>query len=112
MPPLYSEGVMRPDKYIRDIRMDSQGYIWSGGFYNLKRINLKTQNVRLYQGLNSITASTEKDANSMWIGSATGLYLLDKESGKFEHIKLPVESTYIYSLYQAKNISEPVVRDC
>ena len=30
-------------------------------------------------------------------------YLLDKESGKFEHIKLPVESTYIYSLYQAKN---------
>ena len=39
----------------------------------------------------------------MWIGSATGLYLLDKESGKFEHIKLPVESTYIYSLYQAKN---------
>lgn len=103
MPPLYSEGVMRPDKYIRDIRMDSQGYIWSGGFYNLKRINLKTQNVRLYQGLNSITAITEKDANSMWIGSATGLYLLDKESGKFEHIKLPVESTYIYSLYQAKN---------
>lgn len=83
--------------------MDSQGYIWSGGFYNLKRINLKTQNVRLYQGLNSITAITEKDANSMWIGSATGLYLLDKESGKFEHIKLPVESTYIYSLYQAKN---------
>ena len=103
MPPLYSEGVMRPDKYIHDIRMDSQGYIWSGGFYNLKRINLKTQNVRLYQGLNSITAITEKDANSMWIGSATGLYLLDKESGKFEHIKLPVESTYIYSLYQAKN---------
>jgi len=103
MPPLYSEGVIRPDKYIRDIRMDSQGYIWSGGFYNLKRINLKTQNVRLYQGLNSITAITEKDANSMWIGSATGLYLLDKESGKFEHIKLPVESTYIYSLYQAKN---------
>ena len=103
MPPLYSEGVIRPDKYIRDIRMDSQGYIWSGGFYNLKRINLKTQNVRLYQGLNSITAITEKDANSMWIGSATGLNLLDKESGKFEHIKLPVESTYIYSLYQAKN---------
>ena len=103
MPPLYSEGVIRPDKYIRDIRMDSQGYIWSGGFYNLKRINLKTQNVRLYQGLNSITAITEKDANSMWIGSATGLYLLDKESGKFERIKLPVESNYIYSLYQAKN---------
>lgn len=39
----------------------------------------------------------------MWIGTATGLYLLDKESGKSEFIKLPVESSYIYSLYQAKN---------
>lgn len=39
----------------------------------------------------------------MWIGSATGLCLLDKESGKFERIKLPVESSYIYSLHQAKD---------
>lgn len=38
----------------------------------------------------------------MWIGSATGLFLLDKESGKYERIKLPVESNYIYSLYQTK----------
>lgn len=103
MPPLYTRTSMRPDKYIRDIKMDCQGYIWSGGFYNLKRINLKTQDVRFYQGLNSITAIVEKDEKSMWIGSATGLYLLDKESGKWERIKLPVESTYIYSLYQAKN---------
>lgn len=103
MPPLYTRTSMRPDKYIRDIKMDCQGYIWSGGFYNLKRIHLKTQDVRFYQGLNSITAIVEKDEKSMWIGSATGLCLLDKESGKWERIKLPVESTYIYSLYQAKN---------
>ena len=103
MPPLYTHTNKRPDKYIRDIRTDMQGYIWSGGFYNLKRINLKTQEVRFYDGLNSITAIVEKDEKSMWIGSATGLCLLDKESGKFERIKLPVESNYIYSLYQAKN---------
>lgn len=103
VPPLYNHTQMRPDKYIRDIRCDSQGYIWSGGFYNLKRIHLPTQDVRLYPGLNSITAILEKDEKHMWIGSATGLYLLEKESGKWERIKLPVESTYIYSLYQAKN---------
>ena len=103
MPPLYTHTNKRPDKYIRDIRTDMLGYIWSGGFYNLKRINLKTQEVRFYDGLNSITAIVEKDEKSMWIGSATGLCLLDKESGKFERIKLPVESNYIYSLYQAKN---------
>lgn len=49
----------------------------------------------------------------MWIGTATGLYLLDKESGGFERIKLPVESTYIYSLYQEDGnlYIEPVVQD-
>ena len=103
MPPLYTHTNRRPDKYIRDIRTDTQGYIWSGGFYNLKRIKLNTQEIRFYDGLNSITAIIEKDEKSMWIGSATGLCLLDKESGKFERIKLPVESNYIYSLYQAKN---------
>lgn len=103
MPPLYTQTNARPDKYIRDIKMDSQGYIWAGGFYNLKRINLKTQDVRFYPGLNSVTAIIEKDDKSMWIGSATGLYLLDKESGKRERIKLPIESTYIYSLYQTEN---------
>ena len=103
-PYLLNPDNIRPDKYIRDIVKDSKGYIWSGGFYNLKRINLKTQDVRFYDGLNSITAIVEKDEKSMWIGSAAGLCLLDKESGKFERIKLPVESSYIYSLYQAKMV--------
>ena len=103
MPPLYTHTNKRPDKYIRDIRTDMQGYIWSGGFYNLKRINLKTQEVRFYDGLNSITAIVEKDEKSMWIGSATGLCLLDQESGKFERIKLQVESNDIHSRYQAQN---------
>lgn len=103
MPDSYTQGYMRPDKYIRDIRVDAQGYIWSGGFYNLKRINLRTQEIRLYPGLSSITAILIRNDREMWIGTATGLYLLDKESGRSEFIKLPVESSYIYSLYQAKN---------
>ena len=45
----------------------------------------------------------EKDSKQMWIGTATGLYLLEKESGKYQRIELPVESMYIYSLYQARN---------
>lgn len=103
MPDSYTQGYMRPDKYIRDIRVDEQGYIWSGGFYNLKRINLRTQEIKLYPGLNSITAIAIRNDRQMWIGTANGLYLLDKESGKSESIDLPVESSYIYSLYQAKS---------
>ena len=39
----------------------------------------------------------------MWIGTDTGLYFLEKDSGKYQRIELPVESMYIYSLYQARN---------
>ena len=34
------------------------------------------------------------------IGTATGLYLLEKVTGKYSYIQMPVESYYIYSLYQ------------
>lgn len=102
-PTSYSNVPIRPDKYMRDIKKDSQGYIWSGGYYNLKRIDLATKRTRLYEGLSSITTIIERNSKEMWIGSTTGLYLLQKESGKFEHINLPVESMYVYSLYQAVN---------
>lgn len=31
----------------------------------------------------------------MWIGTAMGLYLLNRDSGKYEYIKLEAGSTYI-----------------
>ncbi|MDD3039184.1 two-component regulator propeller domain-containing protein [Bacteroides sp.] len=102
-PSSYSHENIRPDKYMRDIYKDSEGYIWAGGYHNLKRINIHTKEICLYHGLNSITTITERNEKEMWIGSANGLYLLNKESGKFKCIQLPVESTYIYSLYQTKN---------
>lgn len=101
-PASYAHESIRPDKYIRDIRKDSRGYVWSGGYYNLKRINVQTKDIRLYHGLHSVTAIIEKDDKSMWIGTATGLFPLDIESGKYERIQLPVESTYVYSLYQTQ----------
>lgn len=94
---------MRPDKYIRDIKKDSEGYIWSGGYYNLKRMDLDSKEIKRYPGLNSVTAIIERNKNEMWIGTATGLILLEKESGKFQRIPMPIESNYVYSLYQAKN---------
>ena len=37
---------IRSDKYIRTIIKDSQGSIWSGGYYNLKKIDLKTKSIQ------------------------------------------------------------------
>lgn len=102
-PSAFSNQPIFPDKYIKDIEKDSQGSIWAGGYYNLKRIDLKNKHIQLYPGLSTITSILERNADEMWIGTATCLYLLDKESGKFQHIKLPIGPSYIYSLYQAKN---------
>ena len=94
---------VRPDQYIYDIKKDSGGDIWSGGYYHLKRINLETKNVRLYPGVSSITTIQEKDGRLMWIGTRMGLYLLDKESGVYRYIDLPIESPYICALYQRED---------
>ena len=75
---------------------DSKGYIWSGGYYNLKCIDPRKNTVRLYPGVNTVTAIEEKDINSMWVGTATGLFLLDRNSGEYQYILMPVESTYIF----------------
>ncbi|RHJ51710.1 response regulator [Bacteroides sp. AM10-21B] len=99
-PALFGGTDIRPDKYIRSITKDSEGYIWSGGYYNLKRIDLKNKKVNFIPGLDAITEIKEKDKKYMWIGTANGLYLLDKETDKHQYIPMPVESSYIYSLYQ------------
>lgn len=101
-PYLLNPDNIRPDKYIRDIVKDSKGYIWSGGFYNLKCFDLSLNSVRLYPGINSVTAITEKDDGHMWIGTSAGLYLLDKESGRFQYVALQEEMTYINNFTKRK----------
>ncbi len=96
---------IRPDQYIFDIKKDSCGDIWSGGYYHLKRINPETKSVRLYPGVSSITTILEKDARQMWIGTRMGLYQLDKKSGVYQYIDLPIESLYICALYQRETAS-------
>ena len=53
---------IRPDKYIRSIIKTADGDIWSGGYYNLKRIDFHKKTLRLYPKLNSITSIMEKDS--------------------------------------------------
>ena len=95
-----SAGQLRPDKYIRTMLRDKDGKVWSGGYYNLKEVNLRNNTLRHIAGPNGITMIKEKDSEHLWIGTANGLFLLEKESGECREIVLPVESNYIYSLLQ------------
>lgn len=94
---------MRPDKYIRDMIKDSKGYIWSGGYYNLKCFDLTTNSVHLYPGVTSITSIVEHDKDHMWIGTAAGVYLLDRNTGKYQFVETGIGASYINSLYQSND---------
>ena len=92
---------IRADKYIRAILKTDDGKVWAGGYYNLKEIDYKGKQVRLISDLSGITALAENDSAHLWVGTINGLYRLEKKSGKAEYVKLPLESYYIYSLYQS-----------
>lgn len=93
----------RPEKYICQITKDSQGNIWLGGYYNLKCFDHISRSVRLYRGLHFITALVEKDAQYMWVGTAVGVFLLDKVTGEFKKLELPVKANYVNALSQDAN---------
>ncbi|NDV58130.1 two-component regulator propeller domain-containing protein [Bacteroides sp. 519] len=99
---IFPQDLIKSDKYIRSIIKGHLGSLWIGGHSNLKRIRI-SQSATLYPDLKNINVLLEKDKNSIWVGTATGLYLLDKHSGKSINIELPVLSSYIYSLYQSDN---------
>ena len=87
-----------PDRYIRHIIKDSYGRIWIGGHHNLVCYDMRMHVARLYKGLHSITCLQEKDLKSLWVGTATGLFQIDRQTGRVERVKLPVGSCYINSL--------------
>lgn len=97
-PATFTTDELRPDKYIRTLLKDKEGKVWSGGYYNLKEIDVENKVLRHITGLNGITVIKEMDDNHLWIGTANGLFLLQKDSGKYTEIELPAESNYIYSL--------------
>ncbi|KAA6349524.1 Sensor histidine kinase TodS [termite gut metagenome] len=86
----------RFNKYVSAIIKGARGYIWIGGYHNLKRLDLKNKDVRVYDSINLITSIVENDERSIWVGNSTGLHLLDKESGAVKHIKLSGESESVY----------------
>jgi signal transduction histidine kinase/ligand-binding sensor domain-containing protein/AraC-like DNA-binding protein len=105
-------GMVREDKYIQAIHRGSNGYVWLGGYYSLRRIDPKSGACR-YIDLDQITCITERDADRLWIGTATGLYSVDKLTGKVTYLRLASNRhTYICSLHQAADGLLYIGTDC
>ena len=102
---LYSnelEEINQPDKYTRAIFKDSNQAIWIGDYYSLKQIDLKTERIRYFNDINLVTALLDKDESNIWVGTARGLYIVEKKSGDNRRIDLPIQSSFVYTLTQNK----------
>lgn len=94
---------IKPDKYIRCIYKDKENIIWAGGYYNLKRYDLKSQETQRLNMDFPITCITEKDAQNLWVGTINGLYQLDKVRRELKPVKLNPELGCINTIYQSDN---------
>ncbi len=92
-------GNVRVDKYIQSALYDSDGYMWLGGCYGLKRIDTDG-NVCRDIGLDFVSAIIEKDDDNLWVGTSLGLYIVNRHDCSVKRVRLSPGATYIYSLYQ------------
>ena len=94
---------IRPDKYIRSIYRDKDGFIWAGGYYNFKRLNPKGL-IEHYATDYPITFITSKNDDELWVGTANGIYKFNKKQKKLQQVNLSSDIGSINYIYQADSI--------
>ena len=91
---------IRPDKYIRSIYKDKEGFIWAGGYYNFKGIAPKSGNIEHYNTDYPITFITAKNEKELWIGTINGLYKFNKVLKKIQQVNFSSALGAINTIYQ------------
>ena len=104
-PYLLNPDNIRPDKYIRDIVKDSKGYIWSGGFYNLKVLRLVPEFCPSVSRNKFRHRHYRKGRRTHVDWDKCRTVSAGQRVGRFQYIALQEETTYINTLYQAEDLS-------
>lgn len=92
--------------YIYNTYYDNNGNMWVGGIASLlTKINMNSNRVSKYN-IKNVTVIINKNRDQLWVGTSTGLYILDINSGKvipyseFAPELKEVSNDYINCLYQ------------
>ena len=92
-----------PEKYIQTMFLDKyDNTIWMGGENQLINISYKNGNIKvnhaeIFRGINYIT---ERDAETLWIGTKDGLYRFYKQTHEKQRIELPLERLKVNTIHQ------------
>lgn len=91
------------EKYIQTMFFDKHDQtIWMGGENQLINISyrngdIKVNHAEVFRGINYIT---ERDPETLWIGSKDGLYKFNKRTLEKQHIELPLERFKVNTIHQ------------
>ena len=92
-----------PEKYIQTMLLDKYDHtIWMGGENQLINISyiadsIKVNHAEVFRGVNYIT---ERDAETLWVGTKDGLYKFNKQTHERQRIELPVERLKVNTIHQ------------
>ena len=95
--------LMTPEKYIQTMFLDKyDNTIWMGGENQLINIsyvggNIKVNHAEVFRSVNYIT---ERDAETLWIGTKDGLYKFDKRTHEKQRIELPLERFKVNTIHR------------
>ena len=92
-----------PEKYIQTMFLDQYNHtIWMGGENQLINISYKDRKIKVnhaevFRGINYIT---ERDTETLWIGTKDGLYKFNKHTHEKQRIDLPLERFKVNTIHQ------------
>ena len=95
--------LMAPEKYIQTMFLDQfDRTVWMGGENQLVNISyvdggIKANYAEVFRGINCIT---ERDAETLWIGTKDGLYKFNKRTHEKQRMELPLERFKVNTIHQ------------
>lgn len=92
-----------PNKYIRTIHKDKNGYVWTGGHYYLGCTNRAENFFEYYPVDHPVTCIIEKDSINLFVGTGYGIYLFNRDQKKLSKLRVPFASQFITTLYKHSN---------
>jgi signal transduction histidine kinase/ligand-binding sensor domain-containing protein/DNA-binding response OmpR family regulator len=95
--------------FIYSIFYDEAGFLWFGGIEgNIAKMSIQTEKFTYYN-LKNITTIINKNPEELWVGTTSGLYVMNKNSGKFNYYSKytsdnnVLSNNYINFLYQTQD---------
>lgn len=74
------EGFSMSNKYVNTLYKSKSGYVWSGGLYNLKRLEIRKKRSQICADIKEVNCIVEYDDKNILVGTNTGVYLVNEET--------------------------------